>query len=324
MVKIFAAIALSLSALPAQAQCYNRLTQDLNCNAVDATDEIAVDLADPTCAENVDDEGNPYANADFYVEYFAFGCGYPTTTYDVDGDGLSYGTVVFEDTDGMPSTLLQLGCDNCPEIFNPNQMDVECDGLGDLCDNCPTIENPQQKNADGDPFGDKCDNCMYDPNPHQSDQDVDGLGDECDNCPSIANGPSESCPGGWCDTDGDGIGDECDNCPDLSNPSQADLDGDGRGDACEDENPTGEVDSSDTGTGTSDTGTGTSDTGIQTEAEGGPPEQNHGADSTENPSDSSSGDKKKSGCSTSTSDAQTHPLMLVALLTMMGVRRERT
>ena len=104
MVKIIAAIALGLGSLPAQAQCYNRLTQDLNCNAVDATDEVAVDLSDPTCADNTDEDGNPYPNADFYVEYFAFGCEYSTTDYDGDNDGLSYGVVVFTDTDGMPST----------------------------------------------------------------------------------------------------------------------------------------------------------------------------------------------------------------------------
>ena len=83
MLKIIAGLTLGLVASPAHAQeCYNRLTQDLNCNAVDATDEVAVDLEDPTCAENLDDDGNPYPNADFYVEYFAFGCQHLTVDMD--------------------------------------------------------------------------------------------------------------------------------------------------------------------------------------------------------------------------------------------------
>ena len=80
------AFALFAAGTPAHAQCYNRLTQDLNCNAVDAVDEVAVDLEDPVCAETVDEFGNPYPNADFYVEYFAFGCEHLTVDMDVDGD----------------------------------------------------------------------------------------------------------------------------------------------------------------------------------------------------------------------------------------------
>ena len=50
-VKILAGLTLGLASAPVHAQeCYNRLTQDLSCNAVDATDEVAVDLEDPTCA----------------------------------------------------------------------------------------------------------------------------------------------------------------------------------------------------------------------------------------------------------------------------------
>ena len=29
--------------------CYNRLTQDVNCNVIDETDEVPVDLEDPMC-----------------------------------------------------------------------------------------------------------------------------------------------------------------------------------------------------------------------------------------------------------------------------------
>jgi hypothetical protein len=112
------ALLLAFATPTAEAQCYNRLTQDLNCNAVDAVDEVAVDLEDPLCAEKVDEFGNPYPNADYYVEYFAFGCEHLTVDMDVDGDGLSQGNITFIDTDGLPSTSISLACDNCPEIPN--------------------------------------------------------------------------------------------------------------------------------------------------------------------------------------------------------------
>ena len=63
---------------PAHAQevCTNDLTQDLNCNGIEVMNEEAVDLSDPLCLSNVDEDGVPYANADYYVEYQAFGCLY--------------------------------------------------------------------------------------------------------------------------------------------------------------------------------------------------------------------------------------------------------
>ena len=94
--------------------CYNRLTQDVNCNVIDETDEVPVDLEDPMCVANVDAAGNPYPNADYYVEYFAFGCANPVAWMDLDLDGFvgnggmanNYGRVTVVDTDGLPSMWL--------------------------------------------------------------------------------------------------------------------------------------------------------------------------------------------------------------------------
>ena len=124
------------------------------------------------------------------------------------------------DADGIPGWA-----DNCPDVYNPEQLDADADSIGDVCDECT--------DSDGDGFGDPgfianlCpdDNCPSMPNPSQDDFDEDGTGDICDDCT---------------DSDGDGYGNPgyasnvCadDNCPDDPNPDQADADSDNIGDAC--------------------------------------------------------------------------------------------
>uniref|UniRef100_A0A8C4R4W8 Thrombospondin 4b n=1 Tax=Eptatretus burgeri TaxID=7764 RepID=A0A8C4R4W8_EPTBU len=109
--------------------------------------------------------------------------------------------------------------DNCPEVANADQSDIDSDGIGDVCDSCPYIRNPEQV-------------CItrhwyimfsivhHDANSSQVDSDRDGQGDECDD-----------------DDDNDGILDSNtprpDNCRIIPNPDQLDSDGDGVGDVCE-------------------------------------------------------------------------------------------
>ena len=108
-------------------------------------------------------------------------------------------------------------------VFLP---DSDGDDVRNLVDNCPSTSNPDQSDVDGDGLGDACDPC--------SDSDGDGFGDpgvislSCgeDNCVAVSN-PTQV------DTDFDGLGDACDNCVAVPNPGQADSDLDGIGDGCE-------------------------------------------------------------------------------------------
>jgi len=60
--------------------------------------------------------------------------------------------------------------DNCPNDSNPNQEDLDRDGIGDVCDT----------DIDGDGVDNSIDNCRNDSNPSQNDEDLNGKGDACD------------------------------------------------------------------------------------------------------------------------------------------------
>ena len=148
------------------------------------------------------------------------------TPVDVDPDG-----------DHVPN-----GSDNCPDTYNPDQSDIDHNGIGDACDQCP---NPSGMDSDGDGIDDACDACdnrgvdtNHDGIPDVCepgvctgtgpDSDGDGIPDVCDPCNL---GPNH-------DEDHDGKFDACDNCPSVPNPDQADTGevtagNDGVGDACD-------------------------------------------------------------------------------------------
>ncbi|MDP2342392.1 MAG: thrombospondin type 3 repeat-containing protein [Deltaproteobacteria bacterium] len=106
--------------------------------------------------------------------------------------------------------------------------DFDDDGFEDNSDNAPFDFNPDQLDTDGDGFGDVADFCVGVSAPIGPDglrilrdTDADGLGDECDD-----------------DADGDSFLNGEDNCPNVINPftlgaGQFDADNDGLGDACD-------------------------------------------------------------------------------------------
>lgn len=249
--------------------CQNTLLdQDINCNAVDNADELPVDLADPDCALLYFQEG--WDTRDYYYQYGLYGCRIPILLIpppegapeaDEDDDlfvrhdeiPVPQSVVPPGGDPDAPYATVRLDCDNCPEDFNPDQRDGDCDNIGDLCDLCPTIPDPgtdalNQGDQDEDGVGDLCDICPFDEDPGQEDRDYDGVGDACDNCPDDFNPEQEDAdgdgfgdvcdicpdvPDDQSDRDGDGIGDACDNCPDVFNPDQANFDGDAFGDVCD-------------------------------------------------------------------------------------------
>jgi hypothetical protein len=153
---------------------YNPEQEDRDRDGVGDVCDVCPDDYDPYQEVTIDDDGNVRGLA---------------CNPDIDGDGIPNEEDDDMDGDGYPNNK-----DNCPRLYNANQVDSDVDGVGDRCDCCPLNYNPGQE-----------------------DIDFDGDGDVCDD-----------------DMDGDGIPDKYDNCPEHYNPEQEDEDCNGIGDACQD------------------------------------------------------------------------------------------
>ncbi|RMG93887.1 MAG: hypothetical protein D6706_14650, partial [Chloroflexi bacterium] len=95
--------------------------------------------------------------------------------------GSSLPGAIDSDGDGVTDDV-----DNCVSDPNPDQADLDGDGLGDVCDS----------DVDGDGVENTSDNCLTTANADQADYDGDGAGDACD-----------------LDDDNDGVADDVDAFP---------------------------------------------------------------------------------------------------------------
>jgi|GEM_PF-3016102 len=123
---------------------------------------------------------------------------YTVTATDPSGNATSEDCSLDFDPDSDGDGVID-GEDDCPDDFDPAQLDEDEDGVGDACDVCPGISDSDQADSDGDGIGDRCE-----------DTDLDGV---------LDSWPPES----------------ADNCPEVPNPAQLDFDGDGIGNLCDPE-----------------------------------------------------------------------------------------
>lgn len=102
---------------------------------------------------------------------------------DVDGDQVCDGPNAVNAEDGTSICTASTLGDNCPLVWNTDQVDSDANGKGDVCEG----------DTDGDKAADDKDNCAFIANEDQADTDGDGIGDACDPDFSESLNAAEGC-----------------------------------------------------------------------------------------------------------------------------------
>lgn len=160
----------------------------------------------------------------YFLSILPRGFNTSTTRYVVEAD---YKDLSDIDQDGVVAHK-----DNCIKFANPDQVDTDHDGRGNVCDvdddndgvndtdDAFPLDASEDKDTDNDGVGDNSDNCPTEANPNQIDTDNDGKGNACDG-----------------DDDNDGTPDDEDAFPlDYSEDTDSDRDGIGNNADTDDDN----------------------------------------------------------------------------------------
>jgi len=106
-----------------------------------------------SCVEWADEFGITYPLLDDSNTgiYSLFGAGYIPHNVVIDGDGLVIYSAAGHNTNGITAAI--------NEALSYLIVDADQDGIMDDVDNCPDVHNVQQEDIDGDGDGDLCDSC---------------------------------------------------------------------------------------------------------------------------------------------------------------------
>jgi hypothetical protein len=220
-----------------------------NCLQTSNPDQSDLDLdgEGDACEDDIDGDGLMNGDDDCPIGQTGW---FSNSQSDHDGDGcLDAAEDLDDDNDGINDT--NDTCSKGPigwisDISNDQDqdgcedIDSDSDGFVDQLDNCPSTSNPQQDDLDGDGIGNACEN----------DTDGDGIDNALDNCQAGLFGwtssVSNDLDGDGCkdngeddDDDGDSISDLSDDCrvgnTGWISDNATDHDGDGCKDSLEDD-----------------------------------------------------------------------------------------